>query len=329
MPYRPNQEHINVKALAAMIVDKMRTLQASLPESFKQQYQRREAGAHGLTLMLEPGRYPVAEAGYLAVQVNTVKPTPYNRTYIGVDSGFNHLVRPVMYGSYHHVTNVSAAARGGCQAVAAGTAAPVHAGGAGAAPTLAPFLIAGNICESGDVFTRDHSCDGMDNCPRIPSAPAAAGAPRDTDSARADDDDAAAATGVGLDHIGAAHNDNGYHGADGVQQQCSLHQEDEDENRPGARLLPCDTRPGDVLVIHTVGAYGYTMSSEYNSRPRPAEVLIKAPTPLVTPSAVTASASSTSELGCPIYDGNNDASSIVIQVIRRAKTVAQLVDEIV
>ena len=50
-----------------------------------------------------------------------------------VDAGFNDLVRPAMYGSYHHIT--------------------IHGAGAGAPPE--PLVVAGPLCESGDVFTRD------------------------------------------------------------------------------------------------------------------------------------------------------------------------------
>ena len=133
-----------------------------------------------LTLMLEPGRFPVAECGYLVVRVTTLKETPYHKTYAGVDSGFNHLVRPTMYGSYHHITNLS------------------HPRG-----RPKPYYVAGYICESGDIFTR----------------------------------------------------------ADG------------DENRAAPRALP-EIRRGDLLAIHNAGAYGYCMASEYNLRPRPAEVML-------------------------------------------------------
>jgi diaminopimelate decarboxylase len=59
-----------------------------------------------LTLIFEPGKYLVSAAGNLLVKVNVVKPTP-NILFIGVDSGLNHLIRPMMYDSYHHITNVS------------------------------------------------------------------------------------------------------------------------------------------------------------------------------------------------------------------------------
>jgi diaminopimelate decarboxylase len=123
VPYRPSEKHIDLKTFGSMLSSKFAAF-------------CKEAG-RDLTLMLEPGRFPVAEAGYLVVKVNTLKQTPYNKTFVGVDSGFNHLVRPTMYGSYHHITNLSN-------------------------PNGAPkqYYVAGNICESGDIFTR---ADGDDN----------------------------------------------------------------------------------------------------------------------------------------------------------------------
>ncbi len=59
-----------------------------------------------LTLIFEPGKFLVSAAGSLLVKVNVVKPTP-NIVFIGVDSGLNHLIRPMMYDSYHHITNIS------------------------------------------------------------------------------------------------------------------------------------------------------------------------------------------------------------------------------
>lgn len=59
-----------------------------------------------LTLIFEPGKFLVSEAGSLLIKVNVVKPTP-NIVFIGVDSGLNHLIRPMMYDSYHHITNIS------------------------------------------------------------------------------------------------------------------------------------------------------------------------------------------------------------------------------
>src|SRR5205814_931619 len=117
VPYRPTEKPIDLKSFGAMLSSRFASF-------------CKDAGKD-LTLVLEPGRFPVAESGYLVARVNTIKETPYNKTFAGVDTGFNHLVRPTMYGSYHHITNLS------------------HPGGA-----LKPYYVAGNICESGDIFTR-------------------------------------------------------------------------------------------------------------------------------------------------------------------------------
>jgi len=59
-----------------------------------------------LTLMFEPGKFLVSEAGYFLANVNVVKQTT-STVFASIDSGFNHLVRPMMYDSYHHIHNVS------------------------------------------------------------------------------------------------------------------------------------------------------------------------------------------------------------------------------
>jgi len=59
-----------------------------------------------LTLMFEPGKFLVSEAGVFLANVNVIKQTT-STVFAGVDSGFNHLVRPMMYDSYHHITNIS------------------------------------------------------------------------------------------------------------------------------------------------------------------------------------------------------------------------------
>lgn len=97
--------------------------------------------ARDLTAILEPGRYLVAEAGTLLAQV-TSKRISGGQWWIGVDTGFNHLVRPSKYGAYHHIVNASA----GSTASLRQTFDPAKAGDDG--------VIAGNLCESGDVFTR-------------------------------------------------------------------------------------------------------------------------------------------------------------------------------
>jgi diaminopimelate decarboxylase len=87
--------------------------------------------ARDLTAILEPGRYVVAASGTLLARV-TAKRLSAGTFWIGCDTGFNHLVRPSKYGAYHHIVN--AVKR---------EAAPEE------------LVVSGNLCESGDVFTRD------------------------------------------------------------------------------------------------------------------------------------------------------------------------------
>jgi diaminopimelate decarboxylase len=87
---------------------------------------------------IEPGRYPVAGMGLLVSRVHDVKDTRSNdkgpgHRFVMVDAGFCDLVRPAMYGSYHHISIL----------------------GKGAGRKAEPLVVAGPLCESGDVFTRD------------------------------------------------------------------------------------------------------------------------------------------------------------------------------
>jgi diaminopimelate decarboxylase len=87
---------------------------------------------------IEPGRYPVAGMAILVSRVHDVKSTQSNEKgsghrFVMVDAGFCDLVRPAMYGAYHHIS--------------------ILGKGAGRAPE--PLVVAGPLCESGDVFTRD------------------------------------------------------------------------------------------------------------------------------------------------------------------------------
>ena len=134
---------------------------------------------HPLGLEIEPGRFLVAESGVLLAEVRAAKDAGSNH-FVLVDAGFNELMRPSMYGSYHAM---SVLRRGG---------------GSGADR---PTVVAGPLCESGDVFTQG---DGGVVLPR---------------------------------------------------------------ELPAAQV-------GDLLVIHDTGAYGASMSSNYNTRPLIAEVLV-------------------------------------------------------
>jgi diaminopimelate decarboxylase len=159
VPYKPDEKELDLEVFS----DKVLSL-------FKNHITKDGLGHP--TFCVEPGRYIVADASVLLTTVNTVKTTPF-KTFIGVDAGFNTLVRPTMYGSYHHIVVANRLD----------------------APEEATFDVVGPICESGDALAKDR---------RLPK----------------------------------------------VQE-------------------------GDLLAVLNAGAYGYAMSSQYNSRPRAAEVLIK------------------------------------------------------
>ena len=59
-----------------------------------------------ISLHFEPGKFFVSEAGYLLVPVNVVKTSP-TKTFLGVDSGQNHIIRPMFYDAYHRIENIS------------------------------------------------------------------------------------------------------------------------------------------------------------------------------------------------------------------------------
>ncbi|QIY80157.1 diaminopimelate decarboxylase [Chromobacterium violaceum] len=135
---------------------------------------------HPVQLEIEPGRFLVAEAGALLSEVRAVK-NMGSRHFVLVDAGFNDLMRPSLYGSYHRISLLDA---DGAEKT-------------GAVDTV----VAGPLCESGDVFTQ--------------------------------------------------------------QEGGTV------ETRP---LPPAQV--GDLMVFHDAGAYGATMSSNYNSRPLLAEALV-------------------------------------------------------
>ncbi|MBX9783201.1 MAG: diaminopimelate decarboxylase [Chitinophagaceae bacterium] len=156
VPYQPTEKEIDVAAIAK-----------GLKKSFDE---HPAASNKKLQVWFEPGKFLVCEAGYLLTQVNVVKAN--NGIVIaGVNSGLNHLIRPMMYDAYHHITNISNPEGKEKQ-----------------------YMITGYICET-DTFATD-------------------------------------------------------------------------------RLLN-EVREGDYLLFHNAGAYGFEMSSNYNSRFKPAEVLVK------------------------------------------------------
>ena len=134
---------------------------------------------HTLGLEIEPGRFLVAESGVLLGEVRATK-NAGNNHFVLVDTGFNELMRPSMYGSFHAM---SVLRRDGSQGASQ------------------PTVVAGPLCESGDVVTQG---DGGVVLPR---------------------------------------------------------------DLPAAQVV-------DLLVIHDTGAYGASMSSNYNTRPLVAEVLV-------------------------------------------------------
>lgn len=121
-------------------------------------------------LWVEPGRWLIGDSTVLLTRVNSVKTA--HKTFANVDAGFNLLVRPTMYDSYHEV-------------VAANRAD---------APAVREYSVTGPICETGDILAKD-------------------------------------------------------------------------------RMLP-ELEAGDLIAVLDAGAYGFAMSSQYNSRPRCAEVLL-------------------------------------------------------
>ncbi|MFT4751947.1 MAG: diaminopimelate decarboxylase [Neolewinella sp.] len=128
-----------------------------------------KAYGRDLELMFEPGKFLVSEAGYFLVKTNVVKTTTAS-VFAGVDSGLNHLIRPMFYEAYHHITNIS------------------NPGG-----KTRIYNVVGYICET-DTF--------------------------------------------------------------GVNRQLS------------------EVREDDILVMANAGAYSFMMASNYNSRFRPAEVMV-------------------------------------------------------
>lgn len=90
---------------------------------------------HDVSLEIEPGRYLVAESGQLIAEVRAVKRTSLSRFAL-VDAGFNDLMRPVMYGSYHEIS-------------------VVRPDGTVVEGAEQPTVVGGPLCESGDVFTQE------------------------------------------------------------------------------------------------------------------------------------------------------------------------------
>lgn len=92
VPYKKDDIETNVEELGKKLSKRF--------NDFQKEYGR------PLTLAFEPGKFLVSEAGYFLAKVNVVKQTT-STVFAGIDSGFNHLIRPMLYGSYHHIENIS------------------------------------------------------------------------------------------------------------------------------------------------------------------------------------------------------------------------------
>jgi diaminopimelate decarboxylase len=92
VPYKKDDIETNVEELGKKLSKRFNQFQA--------EYGR------PLTLAFEPGKFLVSESGYFLAKVNVVKQTT-STVFAGIDSGFNHLIRPMLYGSYHHIENIS------------------------------------------------------------------------------------------------------------------------------------------------------------------------------------------------------------------------------
>jgi len=92
VPYKPDDIYTDIEALGEKLTKKFK--------EFCRDYGR------SLTLMFEPGKFLVSESGYFFARVNVVKQTTAT-VFAGLDTGLNHLIRPMFYNSYHHILNVS------------------------------------------------------------------------------------------------------------------------------------------------------------------------------------------------------------------------------
>lgn len=92
VPYGPDEKEIDIRAMAQ-----------ALAQDFTDFYSKT---SRKLQVWFEPGKYLVAQAGFLLATVTVVKPTA-TICFVGVDSGLNHLIRPMFYDAYHHISNLT------------------------------------------------------------------------------------------------------------------------------------------------------------------------------------------------------------------------------
>ncbi|HTU24711.1 MAG TPA: diaminopimelate decarboxylase, partial [Pirellulales bacterium] len=121
IPYRAEQTYVDIDAYFRLWDATRRRLE--------------DAFGHKLRLEIEPGRYLVAESGYLVSEIRAIKQMGQNTFYL-VDAGFNNLARPILYGSYHSMSIATADGRP-------------------AAEATADVVVGGPLCESGDIFTQE------------------------------------------------------------------------------------------------------------------------------------------------------------------------------
>ena len=155
VPYQEGELETDVKTLGKKVLKAVNDFKKESGKDFE--------------LWFEPGKYLVSECGHFLVRANVIKQTTAT-VFVGVNSGFNHLIRPMFYDSYHKIENLSNP--NGPERI---------------------YTVVGNICET-DTFAWDRKIN--------------------------------------------------------------------------------EVREGDVLVFRNAGAYGFEMSSNFNSRLKPAEVMV-------------------------------------------------------
>lgn len=116
VPYRATQSYVDLDQYYKLWNDTRKRLEVEL--------------GHKLTLELEPGRYLVAESGYLVSEIRAIKQSGDNTFYL-LDAGFNNLARPILYGAYHPMSVVT------------------HS------TSVRDVVVGGPLCESGDIFTQE------------------------------------------------------------------------------------------------------------------------------------------------------------------------------
>jgi diaminopimelate decarboxylase len=121
IPYRPEDKPIDVEAYTQLWLQTRKVISSRLGKEIE--------------LEVEPGRYLVAESGFLVAEIRAVKQMGANTFYL-VNAGFNTLARPVMYGAYHPMSIAYRSADRGDDGY------------------RIPVVVGGPLCESGDIFTQ-------------------------------------------------------------------------------------------------------------------------------------------------------------------------------